>query len=147
MFLTLLLVTFLIAAATSTLVASLFSRPVKKILDRLVSEELGATWKRYILFAIYVVGISGGVRVWELERYITPRSGEEAPILLNSDRWVLEVYKTIIGTLQSAAWMLLVFFLFALLAYVVVRGFELRRAKDVSEQNHAPSDFPPEARD
>jgi hypothetical protein len=137
MFLTLLLVTFLIALATSTLVASLFNRPVKKILDRLVSEELGATWKRYILFAIYVVGISGGVRVWELERYITPRSKEDSPILLNSDRWVLEVYKTIVGTLQSVAWMLLVFFLFALLAYVVVRGFELRRAKGVSEQNQS----------
>lgn len=135
MFLTLLLVTFLIAAATSALVASLFSRPVKKILDRLVSEELGATWKRYILFAIYVVGISGGVRVWELEKYITPRTKEDAPIILNSDRWVLEVYKTIIGTLQSVAWMLLVFFLFALLAYVVVRGFELRRIKSVTEQS------------
>jgi hypothetical protein len=135
MFLTLLLVTFLIALAASTLVASLFNRPVKKILDRLVSEELGATWKRYILFAIYVVGVSGGVRVWEIERYITPRSKEDAPILLNSDRWVLEVYKTVVGTLQSVAWMLLVFFLFALLAYVVVRGFELRRERGVLEQN------------
>jgi hypothetical protein len=135
MFLTLLLVTFLIALATSALVGSLFNRPVKKILDRLVSEELGATWKRYILFAIYVVGISGGVRVWDLERYITPRSKEDAPILLNSDRWVLEVYKTVVGTLQSVAWMLLVFFLFALLAYVVVRGFELRRTKGGVEQN------------
>lgn len=137
MFLILLLVTFLIALATSTLVASLFNRPVKKILDRLVSEELGATWKRYILFAIYVVGVSGGVRVWEIERYITPRSKEDAPILLNSDRWVLEVYKTVVGTLQSVAWMLLVFFLFALLAYVVVRGFELRRAKGGAEQNQS----------
>lgn len=137
MFLTLLLVTFLIALATSTLVASLFSQPVKKILDRLVSEELGATWKRYILFAIYVVGISGGVRVWDLERYITPRAKEDMPIVLNSDRWVLEVYKTVVGTLQSVAWMLLVFFLFALLAYVVVRGFELRRLKGMSEQDRS----------
>ena len=137
MFLTLLLVTFVIALAVSSLVASLFNRPVKKILDRLVSEELGATWKRYILFAIYVVGVSGGVRVWELERYITPRSREDAPILLNSDRWVLEVYKTVVGTLQSVAWMLLVFFLFALLAYVVVRGFEMRRTKGALEQTQS----------
>jgi hypothetical protein len=129
MFLTLLLVTFLIAIATSALVASLFSRPIKKILDRLVSEDLGATWRRYLLFAIYVVGISGGVRVWDLERYITPRTKEDVPIVLNSDRWILEVYKTVIGTLQSAAWMLLVFFLFALVAYVVVRGFELKHTK------------------
>ncbi len=129
MFLTLLVVTFLIAIATSALVASLFSRPVKKVLDRLVSDDLGSTWRRYIIFAVYVVGISGGVRVWDLERYITPRTKDDLPIALNSDRWVLEVYKTIVGTLQSIAWMLLVLFLFALLAYVVVRGFELRREK------------------
>lgn len=135
MFLTLLLVTFVVALATSTLVAALFNRPVQKILDRLVSEELGGTWKRYILFAIYVVGISGGVRVWELERYITPRTRDEAPIILNSDRWVLEIYKTVVGTLQSVAWMLLVFFLFALVAYVVVRGFELRRTKGAADQD------------
>lgn len=140
MFLTLLLVTFAVALATSTLVAALFNGPVKKILDRLVSEELSATWKRYILFAIYVVGISGGVRVWELERYITPRTRDEAPIILNADRWVLEVYKTVVGTLQSVAWMLLVFFLFALLAYVVVRGFESRRTKEASDQDQTASE-------
>ena len=53
----------------------------------------------------------------------------EVPVL-NADRWVLEVYRTIIETLQSVAWMLLVFFVFALIAYVVVRGFELRRKKE-----------------
>ncbi|MCK6562848.1 hypothetical protein HUU39_20210 [candidate division KSB1 bacterium] len=132
MFLTLLVVTFLIAGATATLAAFLFNQPVKKILTRLVSDELGATWKRYLLFAIYVVGISGGVRVWDLEKYLTPGAKDEAPLLLTSDRWVLEIYKTVIGTLQSVAWMLLVFFLFALVAYVVVRGFELRRTQDKS---------------
>lgn len=134
MFLTLMLVTFLIATFTATLVALLFNQPVKRILDRLVSEELGVTWKRYILFAVYIVGISGGVRVWDLEKYITPKTKDDLPLALNFDRWVLEVYKTVIGTLQSVAWMLLIFFLFALLAYVVVRGFELRRAKGNSEQ-------------
>lgn len=126
MFVTLLLITFVIAAATSTVLAWLFSKPLKKILGRLVTEELAPTWQRYLLFAIYVVGISGGVRVWEIEKYITPDK-EGKLLVLNSDRWVIEVYKTVIGTLQSVAWMLLIFFLFALIAYVVVRGLELRR--------------------
>lgn len=137
MFLTLLVITFVIAVATSALVARLFSGPVKKILDRLVSEELGATWKRYLMFAIYVVGVSGGVRIWELEKYIVARGKEDAAIVLTSDRWVLEIYKAFIGTLQSIAWMLLVFFLFALLAYVVVRGFELRRTTTMTQQDGA----------
>ena len=38
------------------------------------------------------------------------------------------MYRTIIETLQSIAWMLLVFFVFALIAFVIMRGFELRQA-------------------
>ncbi|MED5415647.1 MAG: hypothetical protein VYC64_11885 [Candidatus Latescibacterota bacterium] len=41
---------------------------------------------------------------------------------------MLEVYRTLIGTLQSVAWMLLVFFVFALIAYVIVRVSERRSA-------------------
>lgn len=127
MFVKLLTVTFVVALAMSALVALLFSRSIGKILTRLVSGELAATWQRYIVFAIFVVGISGGARLWEMEKYITPNS--EGHILrLTSDRWVIEVYKTVIGSLQSIAWMLLVFFLFALIAYVTVRGFEMKRA-------------------
>jgi hypothetical protein len=133
MFMQLLSITFLVAAATSTVAALLFSKPVNKILGRLVSEQLAPIWRRYILFAIYVVGISGGVRVWDVERYINP--DKEGKILtLNSDRWVIEIYKTVIGSLQSVAWMLLIFFLFALLAYVVVRGFELKRPSEAKEE-------------
>ena len=138
MFVQLLVITFLVAAATSTLAAVLFSRPVNKLLGRLVSEQLAPVWRRYILFAIYVVGISGGVRVWDVERYITPDK-EGQLLTLNPDRWVIEIYKTVMGSLQSVAWMLLVFFLFALLAYVVVRGFEMRRPPEGAGGAGAPA--------
>ena len=49
-------------------------------------------------------------------------------LVLNWERWTLDIYSTIIQTLQSIAWMLLVFFTVALIAYVLVRIFELRRA-------------------
>ncbi len=127
MFITLLVVTFLIAIATSAAVVRLFRSPIHAILDRIVSPELSAAWLRYLDFAVIVVGVSGGVRIWELEKYITAPKDTAQPIVLNGDRWVLEVYRTIIGALQSTAWLLLVFFVFALIAYVVVRGFELRR--------------------
>ncbi|HEY7567584.1 MAG TPA: hypothetical protein VH762_08425 [Gemmatimonadaceae bacterium] len=129
MFLTLLLVTFVIAALVSFIVARLFDRPLRQILGRLVAEDLSAAWHRYIVFAIYVVGISGGVRVWSLEQYILPRDRNSPALELTPERWTLEVYRTVIGTLQSVAWMLLVFFVFALIAYVVVRGLEMRHAK------------------
>jgi len=126
MFIILLIVTFIIALAMSTFVALLFRKPIFKILSRLVTDELAPMWQRYILFATYVVGISGGVPLWDIEKYVTPDKDGKL-LQLTSDRWIIEVYKSIIGSLQSIAWMLLIFFLFALIAYVVVRGFEGRR--------------------
>ena len=129
MFLSLLLVTFLVAVAASAIVATLFSRPIATILDRLVTHEMAHAWVRYLKFAIYVTGISGGVRIWDLEKYITAQGPDAQVIVLNPDRWTLELYRTVIQTLQSTAWMLLVFFVFSLIAYVILRGFELRRER------------------
>jgi len=82
------------------------------------------------------IGISSGIRIWQLEKYITsPQNNKDAHIVeLNMSRWVLEVYRTIIETLQGIAWMLLVFFILALNAFVIVRVFELKReSKTTSE--------------
>ena len=126
MFLVLLVVTFVVAAAVSFVVARVFSDSIGRILGRLIPEELSSAWHRYVIFALYVVGISGGVRVWSLEQYISPRGPQEQILELTAERWTLEVYRTVIGTLQGVAWMLLVFFLFSLIAYVIVRAVELR---------------------
>jgi len=128
MFIVLLVVTFAIALFMSLLVVRIFRKSITTILSRIVAEDISKTWGRYLTFAIYVVGISGGVRVWDLEKYITPRPEDVEAIVLNSQRWTLEVYRTVIGTLQSIAWMLLVFFIFSLIAYVIVRGLEGRRS-------------------
>ena len=127
MFASLLAVTFLVALLTSLLVVAIFVRPIATLLARIVSDQLAPIWKRYILFAIVVVGVAGGVRVWDLERYITPDKDGKL-LVLTADRWMVEIYKTIIGALQSSVWLLMIFFLFALLAYVVVRGFESRHS-------------------
>jgi len=83
MFITLLIVTFFIALATSLLVVWLFRTPVQTILDRVVSDSLSGAWHRYLSFAVVVVSVSGGVRIWQLEKYITARVNDTAPILLN----------------------------------------------------------------
>ncbi|MBI2952430.1 hypothetical protein HYY27_10055 [bacterium] len=129
MFLTLLIVTFAIAVAASSFVARLFDKPIASILRRIIAEELSAAWHRYIKFATFVAGISGGVRIWELEKYITPRGKDGQVVVLNSDRWILEVYRTVIGTFQSVVWLLLVVFVVALIAFVVVRGFEIKHGR------------------
>ena len=137
MFLTLLLVTFLVAAGVSLAVMVAFDRPIGAILQRIITDPVHQAWQRYMKFAILVVGVSSGVRIWELEKYVAggrgprvPEAAEYVPPALTSERWVLELYRTNIETLQGVAWMLLVFFVFALIAYVIVRVFESRSAQD-----------------
>jgi hypothetical protein len=131
MFVTLLIITFVVALTVSGLVVLLFSKPIGRILQRIVSEDISSAWLTYMKFAMLVVGVSGGVRIFELERYITPQNlgcKEANRVLeLSSDRWILELYRTVIGSLESIAWLLLVFFVVALIAYVIVRLAELRR--------------------
>jgi len=128
MFITLLGTTFAISFVVASIVVLVFSGPVNKILARIISDDISKAWSKYMKFAIYVTGISSGVRIWDLEKYITEQRFEGAKIVqLNTERWVLEVYRTIISTLQGVAWMLLVFFIFALIAYVIVRAFELKK--------------------
>ena len=130
MFFTLLIVTFLLASAVSYSVVRTFDTAVGKIFERIIQDEIAAVWQRYVAFAAYVVGISGGVRIYQLERYISAPHKDTDVLVLNAERWTLEIYRTIIEALQSLAWMYLVVFIFALIAYVVVRGFELRHARD-----------------
>ena len=129
MFITLLAVTFFIALVVSFIVAKIFGKPIEGILSRIISSEISSAWTKYLNFAIYVVGISAGVRIWNLEKYIASPAEDAEILVLNTDRWVLEIYGTIIGALQGIAWMLLVFFIFALIAYVIVRIFESRKTE------------------
>ena len=127
MFWSLLLVNLVEAFIICAIVALIFKKPVSRIMQRLVTDDIYMAWTKYITFAIYVVGISGGVRVWDLEKYINPSGKDNIVLELTQDRWMLECYHTVIATLQSIAWMMLVFFLFALIAYVIVRGFEMKK--------------------
>jgi hypothetical protein len=121
MFITLLAVTFGIAVLVTAIVARVFHGSIAGILRGIFPTEVVTAWQRYMAYAIYVVGISGGVRIWELERYITPHGKDQPELILNAERWVLEVYRTIISALQSTAWLVFAFFLVAIIAYGIVR--------------------------
>jgi hypothetical protein len=127
MFLTLLISTFAISLIVSGIVDRVFDKSIDSMLRRIIADPISKAWSRYLKFAIYVVGISSGVRIWDLERYLNPEiTANQKIIALTTERWILEIYRTIIGTLQGLAWLLLVFFIFALLAFVIIRVFELR---------------------
>lgn len=132
MIITLLIVTFIVAFAVASIVVLIFRKPIDSILTRILSDEISQAWTRYLVFALYVVGIGGGVRPWEIEKYLTQREPYNEVVQLTSDRWVLEIYQTIMGTLGNTAWLLLVFFIFTLVALVIVRVFGPRKAKTES---------------
>jgi len=127
--------TLLTSLAVCYLTAAVFARPIAGIMTRIIADDIAHAWTKYLNFAIYVVGVSGGVRIYQLERYITPPSQKTEPLQLTAERWVLEIYRTIIESLQAIAWMLLVFFVFALIAYVVVRAKEARGSFPASSLN------------
>jgi hypothetical protein len=132
MFLTLLPATLIISLITCWIITRLFNNSLDKILNRIIHDEIATGWKRYLQFAIYVVGISSGVQIWNLERYIEgfQQPGKDGvampPPALTGETWVLEVYRAVIGTMQGIAWALLLFFLASLIAFVIVKKGEIK---------------------
>lgn len=138
MFLFLLFATFAAALAVSFAVMWLFTKPIESVLRRIIADEISAAWSKYMKFAILVVGVSAGVPLRDLGRYVTGTlGGREVPTTASSlsfDRWIFELYRAAIETLQGIAWMLLVFFVFALIAYVIVRIGETRNEQASSKE-------------
>src|SRR5947207_14975290 len=124
MFVLLLIVTFTLAAIASAVVARMFNQPLAGIIARLIPDELSVAWHRYVLFGLYLIGVNGGVRIWEFEKYVLPLGAEHETLVLTPDRWALEVYRTLMGTLRSVAAVLLLFFVVGLVAYLIVRARE-----------------------
>jgi hypothetical protein len=141
MFLFLLSATFVAAAAVSFAVMWLFTRPIDRVLRRIIADEISSARSKYMKFAIMVVGVSAGVQLRDLEKYINPAVGGrkvQTAIWPGFDRWIFELYRAAIDTLQAIAWLLLVFFVFALIAYVIVRIGEMR-SEQVSYKDVPPT--------
>src|SRR5258708_32451901 len=107
MFLYLLFATFVTALAVSFFVMRLFTKPVDSVLHRIIDDEISAAWSKYMKFAILVVGVSAGVQLRDLEKYINPALGrrEVQTAALSCAHCVFELYRAAIGTLQGIACM------------------------------------------
>jgi hypothetical protein len=126
-FFTLLLLTLGVALLTSLVVVLFFRKPIRQILDRVIGDDLASGWQRFLLFAIFVVGVSSGVQIWKIEQYARPDpNGPPGARALSLDATSigLEIYRTVIQTLQGVAWALLLFFVVALVAHAIVRRRE-----------------------
>lgn len=127
-FLLLLVVTLFIACATATTVILFFRKPIDKIFSRIIGEELASAWRKFLTFALFVVGVSSGVSLYKLERFISPLENNAIRPELTPEYWGLEVYRTIINTLGGMAWALLIFFVVALIAFAITRRKEIPKS-------------------
>jgi len=129
MFYALLGFTLVISLGVSAVVAGLFSSPARSILRGLINTEAATAWTRYLRFMLFIIGIKSGIQMWLLERYVIAPGG--GPHVRHEDltvaKWVLEAYRTAVGTLQGQAAVLTGFFLISLIAMLVIRVAEAFR--------------------
>jgi hypothetical protein len=129
----LLFVTLLISVFVTMIVIVSFKKPIKSMLIRIIGDEIAIAWQKFLTFALFVVGIGSGVSIHKLERFIAPVTEQNPRLELTAESWALEIYRTIISTLGGLAWALLIFFVFALIAFVIVRGREKKEDKLVGD--------------
>ena len=74
-FLLLLIVTLLIAVSVSAIVIFFFRKPIDKIFSRIIGEDIAVAWRKFLMFALFVVGVSSGVNIlgafWVLPLQLT----------------------------------------------------------------------------
>jgi len=128
-FVLLLVVTLAISLLVALVVMFYFRKPVDKIFQRIIGEEIATAWRKFLTFALVVVGVSSGVNIWKLERFVQPESEGVVRPVLSAQTWGLEIYRTVIQTLGGLAWALLIFFIIALIAFVIVKRGETKAAK------------------
>ncbi len=123
-FLILLIVTLAIAIVVSGLVILSFRKPIDSIFARIIGEEISVAWRKFLMFALFVVGVASGVNIRKLEKFIAPETEGNIRPALTPEFWGLEIYRTIIGALGGLAWALLIFFMVGLIAFAIVRKKE-----------------------
>lgn len=114
MFITLLLVNLGASLLICLLTVLIFRLPLTRLLEQRCSAAAAAVWVKFILFLVFVIGTTVGTRIWEIEHYADPK----APAPISQDVLALEVYKTVISTLQVSAVLLVVLLTVVGLAYL-----------------------------
>ena len=127
MFFTLLFVLLGVSASITILVVLFFKKYITAILKRLIGESLYQSWEKFIIFALFVVGISSTVNPHRLEKYVLKRNTDQIITELSADEWFLEIYQTILTVLSSLSFSLMSFFTIALIAFIIVRGLEIKK--------------------
>lgn len=138
------LASFALAAGISCLIAWLFRIPVESLLKYLVERDVAEAWTKYIFFLLLVVGVASGTRIRLLEEYLAAASWNQTAIQsqMTQEFWVLEMYRTLIGSVEGIAWMLVLLALLGGGAYFFLRKKKADKPQSNGgdgQKNRAPS--------
>ncbi len=128
-----------LAYAASALVALLavagFSRPIDRIMFRLISDDLATAWTSFVKFALFCVAFTAGMPPSEQGKFI----GFEQPVIFPPipGDGTMFVMRSVGGALLAAAYYLLVFFGATLAVYSARRFAEAMRARRASAEKSA----------
>ena len=145
MFLILLVAEVIVSLGISWYIVRILSQSIEKILNRITSDETSRAWLKFVKFAIYVAGVSGGMRLTEKDiEEPSMRIMEIGFAGLDSrmymyvvSRLALEICEAVIGALRGIFWFLAYFFIAAAIAFVIVRVIELIKSKTANTQDRA----------
>ena len=145
MILGLFVASFVLAVSLSVFIAWISREAIDAVLRHFIANSIvRAGFEKYLRFAIVVAGISGGTRVRALQEYVSASNWNKAAMeaALNQETWVLELYRTITGSLEAIAGLLLGCLFLALIAPVVLRMFKASpegRPKSTDQQKNVVS--------
>jgi hypothetical protein len=117
---------FASAILIAACVVTFFSTSIDEALARVVPVEMTPAWSRYVKFALFVVTFAGGMRLSELAGFMALRTPGGPP--LTAGQGLLEVFKSIAGSLIAASGTLLAFFVVTLAVYAAKRFYATHRA-------------------
>lgn len=115
MFITLLVVNLTISLAVCLATTFIFRKKFTDYLRKQWTEEGASIWIKYMSYLLCIIGVSVGTRVWDVERYLVNGKTSE----LTQEQMALEMYKTLMATLQICALMIFVFLIFAWVASLI----------------------------
>ena len=124
------IVSFATAGLVSFCVVSVCKKPLSIFIRRIIQNETGHTFTRYVRYATYLVGISHGVTVNPLGfEFVTHFSEHDyefpAHILernLDYQLLLLWIQAVIMQSLTAIAYMYLALFILGLIAYITVKA-------------------------
>lgn len=124
--------TFVAAIVIAGCVTALFSKSIDDALSRVIPQETSAAWSRFAKFALFTVTFVGGLRLTELGNMVATAGIAQGHPPFGAAQSLMEIFKSIAGSLIVAAGSLLAFFVVTLVIDAGLRVYRSYRTEPAS---------------